>query len=108
MARDAADYADYRELLERHQREVRQYTGALEHLEEGDPKPEAPRPFTIEMATYSSWFGYVKNGMRFPTEVRTIEVLPNQMSMISIEVTLVPVDQSFVRFHIADPKGGTT
>jgi hypothetical protein len=71
VARDAAQHADYRELLERYERKVRRYEEALEQLEEGDPKPKQPRPFTIEMATYSSWFGHVKNGMRFPTEVHT-------------------------------------
>ena len=71
VARDAARYADYRELLERHERELQRYEEAMELREKGEPRPEAPRPLTFEIATYSSWFGYVKNGMRFPTQVRT-------------------------------------
>ena len=54
-----------------HEREVHRYEQALALLEKGDPKPDRPQPFTFEITTYSSWFGLVKNGMRFPTEVRS-------------------------------------
>ena len=36
-----------------------------------DPKPKKPKPRDFETTTYSTLFGYVRNGMRFPTEVRT-------------------------------------
>ena len=71
VARDAARQADYLELLDRHKREVRRYEEALAVLRKGDPKPRKPQSLTFEMTTYSSWFGLVKNGMRFPTEVRS-------------------------------------
>ena len=50
---------------------VREYEEAVALRGKGDPKPEKPKPRKFEMTTYSTVFGYVRNGMRFPTEVRT-------------------------------------
>ena len=71
VAIEARRRADYRELLERYEQDLRRYEEARDRRGKGDPKPEEPQPFRFEMTTYSSLFGYVKNGMRFPTEVRT-------------------------------------
>ena len=63
VAFDARLRVDHRNLLERYE--------ALKRQADLEPKREDPKPFKFEMTTYSTLFGYVKNGMRFPTEVRT-------------------------------------
>ncbi len=63
VASEARLHADHVNLLERYE--------ALKRQAKQEPKREEPKPFRFEMITYSTLFGYVKNGMRFPTEVRT-------------------------------------
>jgi hypothetical protein len=71
VAFEARQHARYLNLLDQYEQAGRKYEEAVAHHGKNDPKPEKPKLREFEMTTYSTLFGYVRNGMRFPTEVRT-------------------------------------
>ena len=71
VAFEARRHAKYLKLLDQYEQAGREYEEAVALRGKEDPKPEKPKPKEFEMTTYSTLFGYVRNGMRFPTEVRT-------------------------------------